>query len=164
MKKCFKCGEEKELSEFYKHPQTKDGRLNKCKECSKKEVKKNRIDNVEHYKDYEKKRYEKSGARYKNKNYQEEYRKTERSRESKRSWAKRNKHKRRAQGKLSKELNKNTIIRPVVCSICGCDKKNIEGHHHDYNKPLDVVWCCIECHGDIHANRVEKIINKQNQR
>lgn len=38
MKKCFKCGAVKPLDQFYKHPQMGDGRLNKCIDCTKKDV------------------------------------------------------------------------------------------------------------------------------
>lgn len=41
-----------------------------------------------------------------------------------------------------------------ICEVCG-GKKNIEGHHKDYQKPLEVVWLCRKHHKDLH-----KIIKK----
>jgi hypothetical protein len=40
-KKCFKCELDLPISEFYSHPKTHDGYLNKCKTCTKNDVKNN---------------------------------------------------------------------------------------------------------------------------
>lgn len=44
---CFKCGLEKDFTEFYKHPKTRDGYLGKCKECAKSDVKSKYEENIE---------------------------------------------------------------------------------------------------------------------
>ncbi len=46
-KVCFKCGRNLPLSEFYVHKQMGDGHLNKCKECTKKDVHEKYMENIE---------------------------------------------------------------------------------------------------------------------
>lgn len=45
-KKCFKCSQVLPLDNFYKHPMMADGHVNKCKECNKKDIKGNYINNL----------------------------------------------------------------------------------------------------------------------
>jgi len=41
-KRCFACGKEKPLADFYRHPSMTSGYLNKCKECTRADVRNNR--------------------------------------------------------------------------------------------------------------------------
>ena len=55
-KVCFRCNEEKVIEEFYVHPNTKDGYFGKCKECTKKDVKKHRKDNIQKVRAFDRER------------------------------------------------------------------------------------------------------------
>ena len=44
-------------------------------------------------------------------------------------------------------------VKRQPCRDCG--KPNAEGHHTDYNKPLDVIWLCRKCHIAEHKRDVE---------
>jgi hypothetical protein len=137
VKTCFKCGAEKPLTDFYVHPQMGDGRLNKCKECTKRDVQKNYRDNVEHYREYERKRFQQ-------KDRKESIIKHQRTRRA------RNPEKEAARRKFTYAVRTGKIERPDTCEKCGAEG-GIQGHHHDYSKPLDVAWLCFKCHRAEHG-------------
>ena len=131
-KRCFKCGAVKELSLFYRHPRMKDGHVNKCKECNKKDVQKNYRSNIDHYREYERKRFQSQERKEQVRKFFVRYRQ-------------RYPQKTKARYKLTNALRDGKITKPSECSICGSTSK-LEAHHHDYSKPLDVIWCCFQCH------------------
>lgn len=56
----------------------------------------------------------------------------------------------KAHGFLNYAAKTGKIKRPCICASCNQPSDIIHGHHKDYQKPLDVVWLCPPCHGDIH--------------
>lgn len=68
-KQCFKCKQSKSLEEFYKHPEMTDGRVNKCKECSKIDVKENYKKTIVSKKQYDQYRHRHSITRIFNHRY-----------------------------------------------------------------------------------------------
>jgi len=43
-------------------------------------------------------------------------------------------------------------IKKMPCVECGNPKS--EGHHEDYNKPLEVIWLCTQHHQDLHTRKI----------
>jgi hypothetical protein len=149
-KKCISCGEEKILDEYYKHSQMKDGRLNKCKDCCKQDNRKNRVDNIDYYREYDRMRSVNSDRVEARKQYEEDHK--DQVDRTKSEWRKRNKDKSRAHRKVAYEIKKGSLsTRP--CEICGNDRT--EAHHEDYSKPLDIVWLCDTCHKQRHKDLKE---------
>ena len=149
MKKCFKCGEEKELAAFYKHPQTADGLLGKCKQCSRKDVKENRELRAEYYKAYDAARFQNDpNVAIRHRRYQ----KTDAGRDSvgasREKWVLGNQEKRAAHVILGNAVRDGRVKKPVTCSMCQIEtpSRKLHAHHHVYTRPIDVTWLCAKCH------------------
>jgi len=145
MKTCFKCGESKDLEKFYKHPMMADGRLGKCMECTKRDsanrIELKKLDPEWVMKERERNRRKKNRRGKSSKN-------EIRLRNAK--WAKLNKVKRIAQQKATRAVIRGIIAKKDYCEDCGISGVKIHKHHHDYSKPLNVVFLCVKCHGVRH--------------
>lgn len=59
------------------------------------------------------------------------------------------KYKQRVTAIVHKAVKDGVLIRPASCPKCG-RQGDMEAHHPDYSKPLDVVWLCKPCHSELH--------------
>lgn len=150
MKKCFKCKRTLSLDAYYVHKQMKDGHLNKCIDCTRRDAKEYRNENIERIREYDRQR-----------GYTEKRLKVNRERSRKvRSegrlyntrWMERNPGKRAAHVILNNAIRDGRIKRDV-CEECGA--KKVEGHHEDYTKPLEVRWLCRKCHAKLHRKYLD---------
>lgn len=138
MKKiCFKCGECKPLSDFYKHKRMADGHVNKCKDCNKADVRKNRLDKLDYYREYDRARGNRQDSGYR-RNYRNEF-----------------PMKYAAHILVSNAVRDGRIEKIKECQKCGIHTENIHGHHDDYAKPLIVRWLCPACHKAWHVENGE---------
>ena len=138
MKKCFKCGERKPLDAFYKHPQMADGRVNKCKECNRRDVKENRKTRIDYYRAYDRERGNRQTSEYRRRYNQD------------------NPIKYGARTIVGNAVRDGRLTKPDQCSKCK-DKTRLHGHHDDYAKPLEVRWLCAACHHQWHAKHGEAL-------
>jgi len=117
-KTCFKCGRTLPISEFYTHSQMSDGHLNKCKDCTRRDVK-----------------------QYRSANPRAEL-------ASRLKACRKNPTHKNANMAVDAALRAGVMVRPSVCQGCGrsASETRLSAHHHDYLKPLDVIWLCAACH------------------
>lgn len=137
-KKCFKCKRIRLLDQFYPHKQMKDGHLNKCKSCTKRDIKE-RYDNPitrERIREYERMRFKTPERKIKVLEYQRNRRKNFPGKYKARQEA----------GKLEKK----------PCELCGNEKG--QAHHTDYRKHITVKWLCFKHHREAHGQKVGVLI------
>lgn len=136
MKKiCKECGVEKELTEFYKHPQWVLWTLPRCKECIKKWRRSEREREMSRIIDNKRSKTEKR------KKYQKK-------RDIKRN--KTNQIKKNAHIKVWNFIRNNKGKYNFKCVICW-KQDRIEKHHEDYNKPNEIIPFCSLHHKRRHC-------------
>jgi hypothetical protein len=74
-------------------------------------------------------------------------------------WRENNREKIRAHKVVQHAKSIGSIL-PLPCQRCGSND-NVEAHHEDYSRPLDVVWLCREHHNarhfEIRAGRTKMV-------
>ena len=129
-KECFKCKAVKPLELFYKHAQMGDGHLNKCIECTKKDVNEHREKNLERIREYDRIRAKRPERIKKNLAVN-------------RAWRAADRRRSKAHSAVAKAI-RNGLLTPKPCQWCG-EEKSL-AHHDDYDQPLNVIWLCQPCH------------------
>jgi ribosomal protein S27AE len=156
-KRCFKCDQDKPLSEFYKHKMMADGHLNKCKECTKKDTKENKEKNKDYYLEYDRQRANLPHRAEARLAYQQTPEGKEACRKAKEKWRDSNLVKRAAQVMVGNAIRAGKITKSTECSECGATGR-IHGHHDDYTQPMVVRWLCSKCHTAWHKENGEGIM------
>lgn len=139
MKACKDCGETKAMTNFYKHPGMSDGHLNSCKDCRR---------------DYARRWYgvkmgdaewvgrerARGRAKYHHAKTMGKYHRI------------RDPVKRAANVILCHAVRDGRVIPPSACEACNHDFSfyRREGHHPNYDLPLEASWLCSRCHGGLH--------------
>ena len=148
LRHCRHCKMVKPLSEFYKS----DERA--CKPCVRAKVRANRAAKVDYYREFDRKRAmlpHRVQARA-------EYLKTERGREAY-NRAHEASLKRYPERKAAAVAVGNAVkagrIQKHPCFICGSEK--VQGHHPNYDAPLDVIWLCVPHHRAAHKAAKEQM-------
>ncbi len=146
-KKCFKCGNAKARTEFYRHPQMADGLLGKCKECTKVDAGAHRDANLERVQAYDRSRGQDENRKALNRQSYRQRISTPEGRAQ--EWASKQKYRNSdkcACNAIVRNALRSGRLKRMPCERCQTEE-HIHAHHEDYTKPMDVMWLCRACHG-----------------
>jgi hypothetical protein len=135
LRTCRVCGKKarsvSELEQFKKDLKGLYGRENICKKCKNEQTKDYYQDRKRHFREYQRKYRagHKKGYNKRNRLYRE-----------------------RHPEKIKAEILAHRLV-PLGshCVLCGATK-NLQRHHPDYSKPLEIVTLCQPCHFRVHQN------------
>ena len=71
----------------------------------------------------------------------------------KKNWNEENPEKVAAHNALNRAVKAGEVTK-LPCNICG--EVNVQGHHEDYSRPLEVIWLCCSCHKRLHTEMNNK--------
>lgn len=138
---CKSCGTQGGDEAFYESNRTK------CKQCIRAAVIANRLAKIDYYRQFDNMRASQPhrvAAR-------KEYATTDAYKASHKKAVVRylgSHPKRRAAHVAIGNAIRDGRITKCPCMVCGA--KKVEGHHPDYDRPLDVVWLCTTHHNEAH--------------
>jgi len=132
-----------------------DGRLNKCKDCTKDDVRAHRAANIERIREYDRQRGQHPGRKEANRKRAHKY--AHKKSEYMKRYMDRSPEKYRARNIVNAAI-RDGKLKPSPCVRCGF-ALGVQAHHEDYSKPLDVMWLCTKCHGERHRE-----INEERRR
>ncbi len=130
VQRCSKCEKTKGFGEYYRHPGSFNGYMAKCKDCHKEAVALRRRTNPA-VQEYDRKRGNRQHAGYT------------------KEWREKHPEAYRAHYAVTNAV-RDGRMKKHPCLFCSSEE-NVHGHHRDYQKPLDVVWLCSQCHRRLHA-------------
>ena len=137
---CSECGQEKPLSEFNKKRSNPDGRQERCRACF------SRYNKIRYQSDPE--RFKRGVRKYREENLENVF-------ATRMEMCERNPSRKNASMAVDLAVKLGHLEKPDHCLGCGkpSSESRVTAHHHDYTKPLEVVWVCSTCHRHLDACR-----------
>lgn len=148
---CGKCNRSLPQSEFHKDRTQKTGHHPYCKQCKIQFEQKRRARKRDEInsKNREKYRNNPNSPRDWMRQYCRGNRAVISERRKGQAQARPDPVKAKARSLVHAALRNGHLVKPACCEKCKSKpaSRDLQAHHKDYSKPLEVVWLCTTCHG-----------------